>query len=91
MTNGKVGNVIRLKPDAFRDFLDDLEDAYKDKRLKTFICIAQTRYKQGEEQEGFNSELPTYWFGGESCVECLGLVEVMKAKILEYMANKNEE
>ena len=76
---------------AFDGFLDDLRDAYKEKRLNNFICIYDHKYKKGEEKEGFVNGIGNYWFGEKSTIYLLGLVEVIKDEILHYMANRCDE
>ena len=76
---------------AFYDFLDELKDAFKEKRLNNFICIYDYEYKEAEKQEGFMAGIDKYWFGEKSCIYLLGLVDIMKSEIRAYIANKCEE
>ena len=51
--------------------------------MKDFICIYSNSCKEGEEIEVFD-----YWFGETNTVMCLGLTEVIKDRILAYMAEE---
>jgi len=75
----------------FYQFLDELEQAYQEHRLKDFICIYRFDYRKGEESQGFNAGIEHYWFGEQSTLSLLGLTDVMKDEILKYMAEKCEE
>ena len=81
------------KPDKlpFYEFIEHLEKAYKEDRLKNFICIYDYKYEKGKEREGFVEGLNHYWFGEKSTVYLLGLLEVMKDEILIYMQEKCDE
>jgi predicted CopG family antitoxin len=75
---------------AFSDFIETLSKAYKENRLRTMICIAGINYEKGKEREGFVNKIADYWFLLDgNCTETIGLLEVMKAKILEYMRVKD--
>ena len=74
----------------FDSFLDMLRLAYNEDRIKGFICIYEARYPEGKDIEGFVGTLDKYWFG-ESSTQCLGLCEMMKADILDWVRKKNEE
>jgi len=77
--------VTRLFGDEFLDFLEAVKEAHNDDRIDTFICITRTKHKKGEEVPGFTG-IPSYWFSEkESTVYCLGLCDVMKDNIREYM------
>jgi hypothetical protein len=85
------GQLIRLPQTDFEDFLDSMRDAWNEGRLKGFVCQVRMDYRDGEDGDGFVDSLPGYWFGFESCVEALGLVTVMKDRLLCYMRQANEE
>lgn len=82
--------VLQLrKVGAFDEFLSDLKQAYDEGKLTTIVCIAQV--KLDDNEDNMVNELPGYWFGGDSCVGVLGLLEVMKRRVHDYMADMNEE
>lgn len=77
--------VIPFPQSPFEEFLDEQKQLYHEDRLTDFICISKNRYKEGEKVDGFNAQIKRFWFGETSTLTCLGLVEVMKDVILEYM------
>jgi len=84
--------VIKLTTDSFEDFLEEIRVAYREKRIEGFICIAQTRYRKGEcPSDRFCAALPKYWFGFDSTVTCLGLLELMKHETMDYLREVNED
>lgn len=84
-----TARLLKFKQDNFQEFLDELSSAHKVGKLKTIACIAQVELE--EKNNDFAYSLPGYWFGGDSCTEVLGLLEIMKDRILEYMRCKNED
>ena len=88
-----VAKVIKLNRTNFHDFIDDLVKAYDEKRLNDFVCIVSHRNPKGKEREGFTASIGNYWFSGDdgSSVYSLGLVEMMKQKILNYIEDANED
>lgn len=83
--------VIPFPQTPFDDFIDELSQLNRENRLTDFICMFSNSYKEGEEVEGFSSEMRNYWFGKTSTLTCLGLTDVMKDIILEYMREKQNE
>ena len=85
--------VEKFYPTGFYKFWNELLEAYKENRLQDFICIYTKDYPEGEEREGFLSLIDKYWFSvsGKGTVNLIGLVEVMKAEMLDYMYKKSEE
>jgi hypothetical protein len=75
---------------AFNDFIEALATAYKENRLRTMICIAGVNYPEGKKERGFVNTITDYWFSKDgNCSESIGLLEVMKAKILSYMTDSD--
>ncbi len=74
----KTNKVIPLS--KFDKFLDDLSQLNHEGRLKDFVCIFSNSCDEVDKTEVYD-----YWFGETSTVMCLGLVEVVKDRILEYM------
>ncbi|MHC4159531.1 MAG: hypothetical protein ACYSSO_10690 [Planctomycetota bacterium] len=85
--------VIKLhKPGQkeFEQFLEMLKEAYTENRIYNFICITEIKYK--EPVQGVSAALECYWFSENmTSVGCLGLCDVMKENILQYMADRNRE
>uniref|UniRef100_A0A6M3LXI0 Uncharacterized protein n=1 Tax=viral metagenome TaxID=1070528 RepID=A0A6M3LXI0_9ZZZZ len=81
--------VIKLFPTDLDDFLDFIGTAYREGRLKEFICICNTEYPKGRPHK-LKSEIPKYWFG-TNCLKALGLLEVMKDEIFAYLHENQEE
>lgn len=79
------------KSQPFHEFLDELKKAYDENRLKDFICIYDYDYKKGQEKPGFHNGIDHYWFGDESTLRLLGLLDLMRDEILEYMKSKCRE
>jgi len=75
---------------SFHAFLDDLKDAYYKGLTNSFICIYSRDFKEDKRHEGFIGTNLSFWFG-ESSTECLGLTDLMKQIILEYIADKNKD
>ena len=75
----------------FYDFLKILEKAYKENRIRNFICIYNFAYEIGKEVPGFRSGVDHYWFGEDSTIALLGLTDVMKDEILIYMKEKCDQ
>ncbi len=88
-----TAKIIKLNRTNFHDFLDKTIKAYEENRLNDFICIVSHKYPEGEEEEGFYAAIDNYWFSGDngSCVHSLGLLELMKKYIIDYMKGKDEE
>lgn len=74
----------------FYKFLEGLRVAYDEGRLLNFLCIYDYDYREGEELEGFACGIDSYWYGRSSTM-CLGLSEVIKARVLDYIREKNTE
>lgn len=72
--------IVPFPLSQFDEFLDELKQLCREDRLKDFVCIYSNSRKEDEEIEVFD-----YWFGETSTVMCLGLIEVIKDRILEYM------
>ena len=77
------------KKQPFHEFLNELKEVYDNDLANNFICIYSRDYKKGEEVEGFTGRNLCYWFGNSSS-ECLGLCEIMKTEILDYIREQNE-
>lgn len=87
-----MNNTIRFpKPNVFYAFLDELKQAYDEKRLSDFICIYSSEYPEGKKPEGFTKLIDRYWFGQKDCIYMLGLVDTMKDEIREFIKKKNRE
>ena len=82
-----MGEVVKFpNQQPFQDFLDFLSKEYKENRLKDFICITCVGYREDEEvPEGMQSKIYKYWFGDKCCLYLLGLCDVMKDCIIDYM------
>lgn len=76
--------------EPFDQFLDELQIAYDENRLKEFICIYEAEYPEGKEKKGFIASIDKYWFG-ESSTKCLGLCILMQQDVLDHIAEKNTE
>lgn len=81
-----MGEVVRLNRTEFHEYIDDLVKAYDEDRLKDFISIHTADYKEDKDQDGAGY-IQTYWFsgGGGGCIHCVGMVEHMKQKILDFI------
>lgn len=75
---------------VFYDFLAELREAYDKNLLNNFICIYSKNYKDDEEHNGFVGRNRSYWFG-KSSSECLGLTDLAKEMILDYIRDANDE
>lgn len=75
-------------PDMFYDFLAELKTAYDEDRLENFICIYNFKYRQEDKLEEFMYGIGKHWFGQESCIYMLGLIDIMKDEIREFMKEK---
>ena len=78
------------KENAFYDFLDRLRQAYDENRLMNFLCIYDYSYREGKERPVFIVGVNKYWWGS-STTECLGLCEIMKQEVLNFIKEKNDE
>lgn len=83
--NNTKHKVIPFPQSPFEDWLDEQRQLYLEGRLLDFVCISSNSFLEGEEIEGNASEIRHYWFGTDSTIRCLGLIEVMKQAILTYM------
>jgi len=72
----------------FHEFLDELREAYNKNLLRNFVCLYSRDHKNDEEDEIFVGKNLSYWFG-ESSTECLGLTDLMKEMILDYIREAN--
>lgn len=88
-----MNKVVKFpKPDAFYDFLENLKNTYDEDRLKNFICIYSCDYGEEESHpEGFIEKIEPYWFGEKSCIYVLGLIDIMKDEIREFMKEKIQQ
>ena len=76
-------------PNAFYSYLEGLKKAYDEDRLKNFICIYSCDYEEEElRPKEFMEKIEPYWFGEKSCVYLLGLTDIMKDEIREFMKEK---
>jgi len=79
----KEQKVIKFPADTgFQDFLDRLSKEYEEKKIIDFVCIYNVSNSEDEA-----SDIIDFWFGKNSTLNLLGLIEVMKGDILSYMAN----
>lgn len=79
-------------PNAFYSYLENLRKAYDEGRLKNFICIYSCDYEEEEHRpKEFIEKIEPYWFGEKSCVYLLGLTDIMKDEIREFMKRKVQE
>lgn len=86
-----MGDILTFsKKQPFHEFLDELRKVYDEDLATNFICIYSRKYREGEETEGFVGRNESYWFG-QSCSECLGLLTLMEAQILDYIKEQNME
>ena len=83
----KNEKVVKLNKTNFNEFIDMLIVAYDEGRIEDFIAIFSHKYKEGEEVEGSSANITNLWFSGEegSSVHCLGLVDVMRERIHDFM------
>ena len=89
-----TAKIIKLNRTGFHDFIDELVKAYDEDRLRDFITIYDCEYREDEKIEGFSGSIPSYWFSDSkkgSTISCLGMMEIMKQRILLYIEEKNEE
>lgn len=77
--------IVPFPQTPFEEFLDKQKQLYREDSLTDFICISRRRYRKGEEVDGQSAELMHYWFGEDSTVMCVGLLEIMKQMIISYM------
>ena len=84
-------NVIKFPQESipFNEFLAELEDAYNEDRLTSFICIYDAKYKLGKEKKGFVGSMKHYWFGNS--ISAIGLCVVIQSIILKWIREQNEE
>ena len=75
----------------FRAFLGELQEAYDEDLLLDFVLIYRKKYQDTEKREGFSSRIDHYWFGKDSTLYTLGLIEVMRDTVLKYMERKCAE
>ncbi|HDY89672.1 MAG TPA: hypothetical protein ENH82_16360 [bacterium] len=88
-----TAKIIKLNRTNFHDFIDDLIKAYDEDRLNDFICICSYHYPENDEKEGFNASIDKYWFSGKlgGSIHSLGLVEIMRQEIIDYIKDANRE
>lgn len=81
-----MAEVIRLNHTEFHEYIDDLVKAFDEDRLKDFISIHTADYEEGKDLGGVGY-VRNYWFseGGGGCINCVGMVEYMKQKILDFL------
>ena len=77
------GNVVELFPNKtkFHEFLEDIEKKYDEDTLRDFICIYSSDTEDADTAQAYY----IYWFGKVSCACCLGLCDIAKAHINDYM------
>jgi len=89
----KGRKVIELFPrdeQEFHQFLDMLRDTYDENRLKNFICIYDYEFKEDDERvESYASGIDTHWFGDKSTIYILGLIEMIKQEVMDWLDNNN--
>jgi len=78
----------------FYEYLDNLKKAYDKNLLKNFVCIYEREYNMDDPQEvkdskQFAGKNMIYWFG-KSCTTCLGLCDLMKQYIVDYIRDENK-
>ena len=88
MAKAKILTFSKKQP--FHKFLDELRKVYDEDLSNNFICIYSRDYRKNENDEGFVGRNVSYWFG-RSSTECIGLTELMKRQILDFIEEKNQE
>ena len=88
-----MGDLIKLHKSNFHEFLAQIQEAYDEGRLNDFICIYSAKYPAGQEISGFTASVGKYWFSGDngSTIQSLGLCDLMKDHLLDYIRDKNLE
>jgi len=80
-----MGNIIEFNNrSALKEEIDHLLKCEKEGRLENMIIIYSTKYKPGEEMEGYVGKLHHYWFG-KSTIACLGLIHRMSAIVQDWI------
>jgi len=76
------------KEQPFYEFLDEVKEAYDKGLLRNFVCFYSRDYHKDEDPGDFVGRNGSYWFG-KSSSECLGLTELMKQQILDFIREAN--
>ena len=86
-----MGDLIKLHKSNFHEFLSEIQEAFEEDRLNDFICISSAKYPPGQEISGFTASVGKYWFSGDAgnTVQAIGLCELMKDHLLDYIKDKN--
>ena len=77
---------------GYEHIMPDILDGLRDGTITDFIIIANKKVvgKEAQEREGAANLLPNYWFGDDSCVRLIGMLEYMKQQILDYIRSVEE-
>lgn len=87
-----MGNILKFPKEQapFLEVLDDLRRLYNEKRIEAVLVGASIRYKEGEESEDYKSMIRKFWVG-ESCLELLGLADIVKDDVMCFMREESDE
>jgi hypothetical protein len=84
-----MGELVRLrkeKPLLSVQVLESIIDQIKKDEITDFVVIASHKLKEPTEDGAY--ETHKYFFGEDSCVKILGLIEYMKMDVCEYIMGR---
>ena len=90
--NVKVERITKGK--VFEEIIGDLLEGLRDNSVKSLIlCFLRDRKDKDSAfvSENTSNVVRQYWFGGDSSINVLGLLEYMKQVVNDYIKYGEEE
>lgn len=87
----KQAQVVRLRPYPVAvGVLEDIIKGFEDGTIEDLVVIASEKIPKEKQKElnGAYYTIRKYWYGGDSCVKVLGLLEYMKMEVKEFILSR---
>lgn len=88
-----MGSVVKLKKLGSVEVLQEIIEGLEDNSITDFIVIARQKTRPIDRQYGITEDhlIRNYFFGEDSCVFTLGLLEYMKIQVTNWMREDEAE
>jgi len=85
-----MSKVIRLtNAQQYEEVITDLLEGLRDNSIKDFVLIAHQKLSEPDEDHKY--QVRKYWFGEDSCVKIMGLLQYMLHEIWEFILGREED